>query len=108
MIMPSLPSVIDPVVDGFLLGHETLCGILAGATVAGFLLALLMANAGGTRGSTKKHIGQGNLGDNGSGANKAAVVGTTIDDPFKDTFGPSMSILTTLATVVSLVFAPLL
>jgi K(+)-stimulated pyrophosphate-energized sodium pump len=81
---------------------------LAGATLSGVLLALLMANAGGAWDNAKKYIEQGNLGGKRSEAHKAAVVGDTVGDPFKDTSGPSMNILIKLMSVVSLVLAPLL
>ena len=82
--------------------------MLAGATVTGVLLAIFMANAGGAWDNAKKHIEQGNLGGKGSDAHKAAVVGDTVGDPFKDTSGPSMNILIKLMSVVSLTIAPLL
>jgi K(+)-stimulated pyrophosphate-energized sodium pump len=82
--------------------------MLAGATVTGVLLALFMANAGGAWDNAKKYIERGNLGGKGSDAHKAAVVGDTVGDPFKDTSGPSMNILIKLMSIVSLVIAPLL
>jgi K(+)-stimulated pyrophosphate-energized sodium pump len=108
MILPGLVAVASPVLMGFLLGPEALGGMLAGATVAGVLLALMMANGGGAWDNAKKYIEQGNLGGKGSDAHKAAVVGDTVGDPFKDTSGPSMNILIKLMSVVSLVIAPLL
>ena len=108
MIAPGLTAVVAPPVVGFLLGKEALGGMLAGATLSGVLLALLMANAGGAWDNAKKHIEQGNLGGKRSEAHKAAVVGDTVGDPFKDTSGPSMNILIKLMSVVSLVLAPLL
>jgi len=108
MIAPALTAVIAPVLVGFLLGREALGGMLAGAMVTGVLLALFMANAGGAWDNAKKYIEQGNLGGKGSDAHKAAVVGDTVGDPFKDTSGPSMNILIKLMSVVSLVIAPLL
>lgn len=107
MIVPGLLSVITPVVVGFLLGPEALAGLLAGAIVVGFLLALTMANAGGAWDNAKKFIEAGNLGGKGSDAHKAAVVGDTVGDPFKDTSGPSLNILIKLMSIVSLVLAPL-
>lgn len=108
MILPGITAVIAPVVVGFILGPEALAGLLAGATVAGVLLALMMANAGGAWDNAKKFIEAGNLGGKGSDPHKAAVVGDTVGDPFKDTSGPSMNILIKLMSVVSLVIAPLL
>ncbi len=108
MILPGLTAVISPVVVGFLLGPSALGGMLAGATVAGVLLALMMANGGGAWDNAKKYIERGNLGGKGSEAHKAAVVGDTVGDPFKDTSGPSMNILIKLMSIVSLVIAPLL
>jgi len=96
-----------PVVVGFLLGPKALGGMLAGATVSGVLLALMMSNSGGAWDNAKKYIEQGNLGGKGSEPHKAAVVGDTVGDPFKDTSGPSMNILIKLMSVISLVLAPL-
>ena len=107
MIAPGLTAVLTPVIVGFLLGKEALGGTLAGATLAGVFLALFMANAGGAWDNAKKYIEAGNLGGKGSDAHKAAVVGDTVGDPFKDTSGPAMNILIKLMSVVSLVFAPL-
>jgi len=108
MIAPGLTAVIVPVVVGFTLGPEALGGLLAGATLSGVLLALMMSNGGGAWDNAKKYIEAGNLGGKGSEAHKAAVVGDTVGDPFKDTSGPSMNILIKLMSVVSLVIAPLL
>jgi len=108
MILPGLVAVASPVVVGFVLGPEALGGMLAGATVAGVLLALFMANAGGAWDNAKKLIEKGAFGGKGSDAHKAAVVGDTVGDPFKDTSGPAMNILIKLMSVVSLVIAPLL
>ncbi|GAB4276630.1 MAG: sodium-translocating pyrophosphatase [Deferrisomatales bacterium] len=108
MIVPGLTAVIVPVVVGFALGAEALGGLLAGATVTGVLMALFMANAGGAWDNAKKSIEKGALGGKGSEAHKAAVVGDTVGDPFKDTSGPSMNILIKLMSIVSLVVAPLL
>ncbi|MBD3324088.1 sodium-translocating pyrophosphatase [candidate division KSB3 bacterium] len=107
MIIPGLTAVIAPVVVGYLFGANALGGMLAGATLAGVLLALMMANGGGAWDNAKKYIEEGNLGGKGSDAHKAAVVGDTVGDPFKDTSGPSMNILIKLMSVVSLVLAPL-
>ena len=108
MVAPGLIAVLAPVVVGFLLGKETLGGMLLGATVMGAFLALFMANAGGAWDNAKKYIESGNLGGKGSESHKAAVVGDTVGDPFKDTSGPSMNILIKLMSVVSLVIAPIL
>jgi K(+)-stimulated pyrophosphate-energized sodium pump len=107
MILPGLVAVIAPVVVGFILGPVALGGMLAGATVSGVLLALMMSNGGGAWDNAKKWIEEGNLGGKGSETHKAAVVGDTVGDPFKDTSGPSMNILIKLMSVVSLVLAPL-
>ena len=107
MIVPGIIAVLSPVVVGWLLGPESLGGMLAGATLSGVLLALMMANGGGAWDNAKKYIEEGNLGGKGSEAHKAAVVGDTVGDPFKDTSGPSMNILIKLMSVVSLVLAPL-
>jgi len=108
MILPGLLAVLAPVVVGFLLGPVALGGMLVGATVSGVLLALMMANSGGAWDNAKKYIEEGNLGGKGSDTHKAAVVGDTVGDPFKDTSGPSLNILIKLMSVISLVLAPLL
>jgi K(+)-stimulated pyrophosphate-energized sodium pump len=107
MIVPGLSAVVIPVVVGLVLGKEALGGLLAGATLMGVFLALMMANGGGAWDNAKKYIESGHLGGKGSDAHKAAVVGDTVGDPFKDTSGPSMNILIKLMSVVSLVLAPL-
>jgi len=107
MILPGLSAVVLPPAVGFLMGKEALGGFLAGATLMGVFLALFMANAGGAWDNAKKYIEAGNLGGKGSEAHKAAVVGDTVGDPFKDTAGPSMNILIKLMSVVALVLAPL-
>jgi len=91
-----------------LLGAETIVGMLIGSLLVAFLVAVLMANAGGAWDNAKKYIERGNLGGKGSDAHKAAVVGDTVGDPFKDTSGPSLNILLKLLAIVSLVMAPLL
>jgi K(+)-stimulated pyrophosphate-energized sodium pump len=106
MILPGAIAVVAPVVVGYFLGIAALGGLLAGATVTGVLLALFMANAGGAWDNAKKYIESGSLGGRGSDAHRAAVVGDTVGDPFKDTAGPSMNILIKLMSVVSLVLAP--
>ncbi len=108
MIVPGASALIAPVVVGFWLGPEALGGMLAGATSTGVMLALMMANGGGAWDNAKKFIEKGNLGGKGSDPHKAAVVGDTVGDPFKDTSGPSMNILIKLMSVVSLVIAPIL
>lgn len=108
MILPGVTAVITPVLLGLILGPKALAGLLAGATVTGVLLALMMANAGGAWDNAKKYIEAGNMGGKGSDVHKATVVGDTVGDPFKDTSGPSMNILIKLMSVVSLVIAPLL
>ncbi len=108
MIAPGLLAVATPLFFGFFGGPEMLGGVLAGVTVSGVLLAIFMSNAGGVWDNAKKHIEGGNYGGKGSDAHKAAVVGDTVGDPFKDTAGPSLNILIKLMSVVSLVIAPLL
>ena len=110
MVLPGAVAILAPVVVGFAFGAQTLGGMLAGATVTGVLLALMMANAGGAWDNAKKNIEKGELEGEGKGsdAHKAAVVGDTVGDPFKDTSGPSMNILIKLMAIVSLVLAPLL
>jgi K(+)-stimulated pyrophosphate-energized sodium pump len=110
MILPGVTAVIAPVIVGAIMGAESLGGMLAGATVSGVLLALLMSNAGGVWDNAKKAIEKGEISGEkkGSEAHKAAVVGDTVGDPFKDTSGPSMNILIKLMSVVALVIAPLL
>lgn len=106
MIIPGLLAVIVPVIIGFI-NVESLGGFLGGATATGVLMAVFMANAGGAWDNAKKHIEAGNFGGKGSDAHKAAVVGDTVGDPFKDTAGPSLNILIKLMSVVSLVLAPI-
>ena len=108
MVAPGLVAVLTPVLVGFVLGAEALGGMLAGATVSGVLLALMMANSGGALDNAKKLIEEGNLGGKGSEAHKAAVVGDTVGDPLKDTAGPALNILIKLMSVVALMLAPLL
>jgi K(+)-stimulated pyrophosphate-energized sodium pump len=109
MVLPGLVAVFAPVLVGYTLGPQALGGMLAGATVTGVLLALFMANAGGAWDNAKKAIEQGQIAGEkkGSDAHKAAVVGDTVGDPFKDTSGPSMNILIKLMSIVALVIAPL-
>ena len=107
MIMPGLMAIIAPLAVGIVLGTEALGGMLAGALSSGVLLAIMMANAGGAWDNAKKYIESGNYGGKGSEPHKAAVVGDTVGDPFKDTSGPSINILIKLMTIVAVVFAPL-
>ena len=107
MMVPGILAVAAPLAVGILLGTEALGGMLAGALVTGVLMAIFMSNAGGAWDNAKKFIEKGSHGGKGSPAHKAAVVGDTVGDPFKDTSGPSINILIKLMTVVSLVFAPL-
>ena len=109
MVLPGALAVLTPILFGLVLGQkEMLGGILAGVTVTGVLLAIFMSNAGGSWDNAKKYIESGNHGGKGSKAHKAAVVGDTVGDPFKDTAGPSLNILIKLISVVSLVIAPLI
>ncbi len=108
MVIPGVIAVAAPLVIGLILGADGLGGFLAGAIVTGVMLALMMANSGGAWDNAKKYIEEGNLGGKGSDAHKAAVVGDTIGDPFKDTSGPAMNILIKLMSIVSVVIAPLL
>lgn len=107
MIIPGVLAVAAPLLTGLLLGVDALGGLLAGALVSGVMLAIFMSNSGGAWDNAKKYIEDGNNGGKGSEAHKAAVVGDTVGDPFKDTSGPSINILIKLMTVISLVFAPL-
>ncbi len=108
MIAPGLVGVLSPVVVGCIIGKEALGGFLVGSNVVGVLMALFMANSGGAWDNAKKYIEQGNLGGKGSNNHKAAVIGDTVGDPFKDTSGPTMNIVMKLMSVISLVMAPLL
>ena len=108
MILPGLLAIVAPVAVGFGLGPEALGGFLAGSMLTGFLLAVFMANAGGAWDNAKKYIEAGNLGGKGSDFHKAAVVGDTVGDPFKDTSGPGVNILIKVVATVSIVIAPLL
>ena len=108
MVLPGIMAVAVPLVVGFLLGAEALGGLLIGAVAAGFILAITMANAGGSWDNAKKYIELGHYGGKGSDPHKAAVEGDLVGDPFKDTSGPSLNILLKLMAIVSLVFAPVL
>jgi len=108
MVIPAIITVISPVLVGLFLGGEGVLGMLCGATVSGFILAVFMANSGGAWDNAKKYIESGKHGGKGSDQHKAAVVGDTVGDPFKDTSGPSINILIKLLSVVSIVFATLI
>ena len=105
MILPTILAIVTPIVTGIVLGYNGVIGMLAGATATGFLMAIFMANAGGAWDNAKKYIEGGNYGGKGSDAHKAAVIGDTVGDPFKDTSGPSINILIKLLSMVSIVFA---
>ena len=107
MIMPGVMAIIAPIAVGIILGPAALGGMLAGSLAAGVLLAIMMANAGGAWDNAKKYIEGGAYGGKGSETHKAAVVGDTVGDPFKDTSGPSINILIKLMTIIAVVFAPL-
>ncbi len=107
MIVPTIVAVIVPIIVGILLGPSGVVGMLAGATASGFLMAVFMSNSGGAWDNAKKYIEAGNFGGKGSENHKAAVVGDTVGDPFKDTSGPSINILIKLLSMVSIVFAAL-
>ena len=104
LIKIAILGVATPLVVGLILGPNGVAGLLAGATTTGFILAVMMANAGGAWDNAKKYIEEGNLGGKGSDAHKAAVVGDTVGDPFKDTAGPAINILIKLMAMVSIVF----
>lgn len=107
MLVPGVMAVAAPIIVGVILGTRALGGLIAGSLITGVLMAIFMSNSGGAWDNAKKYIEEGNHGGKGSEAHKAAVVGDTVGDPFKDTSGPSINILIKLMTVVSLVFAPL-
>ncbi|MDP6126773.1 MAG: sodium/proton-translocating pyrophosphatase, partial [Dehalococcoidales bacterium] len=107
MILPGLLAVVTPILVGLVLGANALGGMLIGAIGAGFMMAVTMANAGGAWDNAKKWIETGQMGGKGSEAHKAAVVGDTVGDPFKDTSGPSLNILLKLMSIVAVVFAPI-
>ena len=107
MVLPTLLAIITPVIVGLVLGYNGVIGMLAGSTSTGFLMAVFMSNSGGAWDNAKKYIESGNHGGKGSDAHKAAVVGDTVGDPFKDTSGPSINILIKLLSMVSIVFAAL-
>jgi K(+)-stimulated pyrophosphate-energized sodium pump len=108
MLLPSFLAIFIPIVVGLTLGVPGSMGLLVGGLSTGFLLAIFMANAGGAWDNAKKYIETGQHGGKGSDAHKAAVVGDTVGDPFKDTSGPSLNILIKLMSIVSVVFAGLI
>ena len=108
MVVPSLLAIVVPVVTGLILGAEAVVGLLGGVTVTGFVVAVFMSNAGGAWDNAKKYIESGHHGGKGSDCHKAAVVGDTVGDPFKDTSGPSLNILIKLCSTVSIVFSGLI
>lgn len=108
MILPGVLAIVAPIIIGFWLGTASLAGLLAGATVTGFLLAVFMANAGGAWDNAKKYIEAGHLGGKESDAHKASITGDTVGDPFKDTSGPSLNILIKLMAIISIIIVPLL
>ena len=107
MIIPGLLAVVVPIFVGAVIGAEALGGLLIGSIAAGSMMAIMMANAGGAWDNAKKYIEEGNFGGKGSEAHKAAVVGDTVGDPFKDTSGPSLNILLKLMSIVAVVFGPI-
>ena len=107
MVLPTIVAIVTPVIVGMILGYQSVVGLLAGATVSGFLMAIFMSNSGGAWDNAKKHIEGGNFGGKGSHNHKASVVGDTVGDPFKDTSGPAINILIKLLSMVSIVFAAL-
>ena len=108
MVVPSLLAIVVPVVTGLILGAEAVVGLLGGVTVTGFVVAVFMSNAGGAWDNAKKYIESGTHGGKGSDCHKAAVIGDTVGDPFKDTSGPSLNILIKLCSTVSIVFSGLI
>ena len=107
MIVPGVIAVAAPIVVGAVIGAQALGGLLIGSIAAGSMLAIMMANAGGAWDNAKKYIEEGNYGGKNSEAHKAAVVGDTVGEPFKDTSGPSLNILLKLMAIVAVVFGPL-
>ena len=107
MVFPSLLAIAVPILVGIIFGVPGVIGLLTGGLAAGFVLAIFMANAGGAWDNAKKYVEEGNFGGKGGEVHRAAVVGDTVGDPFKDTSGPSMNILINLMTIVALTFSPL-
>ena len=108
MVAPALLAIIVPIATGLILGPLGVVGLLSGVSVTGFAMAVFMSNAGGTWDNAKKYIESGHHGGKGSSCHKAAVVGDTVGDPFKDTSGPSLNILIKLCSTVSIVFSGLI
>jgi K(+)-stimulated pyrophosphate-energized sodium pump len=107
MLLPGIIVIATPLLLGFTLGAEAVAGLLLGALATGYLVAVMMANAGGAWDNAKKYIEAGHYGGKRSDAHKAAVIGDTVGDPFKDTAGPSLNILIKLVGKVAVIFAPL-
>ena len=105
MILPSLLAILSPIAIGLIFNVEAVVGLLAGALVSGFVMAVMMANSGGVWDNAKKYVERGALGGKNSPAHKALIIGDTVGDPFKDTSGPSLNILIKLMSMVSVVFA---
>ena len=108
MVAPAIVGIASPIIVGVILGGSGVIGLLCGATASGFIMAVFMSNSGGAWDNAKKYIEAGHFGGKGSDNHKAAVVGDTIGDPFKDTSGPSINILIKLMSMVSIVFAGLI
>jgi K(+)-stimulated pyrophosphate-energized sodium pump len=108
MLSPSIMSIVAPIVVGLILGKYALAGFLVGSVVIGFIMAIMLNNAGGAWDNAKKWIESGQFGGKGSPAHKAAVVGDTAGDPMKDTSGPSLNIMLKLMSVISLMLAPVI
>jgi K(+)-stimulated pyrophosphate-energized sodium pump len=108
MILPSVLAVASPILVGFLLGVNGVAGMLLGSTVSGFILAIVLSNAGGAWDNAKKYIESDHHGGKGSNAHKASVVGDTVGDPFKDTSGPAINILIKLISISAIVFLSLI
>ena len=108
MVKPAVVAVIIPIVTGLILGAAGVVGLLCSTTVCGFVMAVFMSNAGGAWDNSKKYIETGKHGGKGSDCHKAAVIGDTVGDPFKDTSGPSLNILIKLVSTVSIVFVGLI
>ncbi len=107
MLLPGILVIVIPLIIGFTLGTEAVAGLLTGALMTGLLMAIMMANSGGAWDNAKKFIESGRFGGKGSEAHKAAIIGDTVGDPFKDTAGPSLNILIKLVGKIAVIFAPL-
>jgi K(+)-stimulated pyrophosphate-energized sodium pump len=108
MVLPGLLAVLSPIAAGLFLGVSGLAGLLAGSLATAAVLALMMANSGGAWDNAKKWVEEGHLGGKGSDTHKAAVIGDTVGDPFKDTAGPSLNILIKLMSIVAVIFVPVI